>query len=60
MNYLNKQFDKAITKGNTARKRKAAVKMLTPEEKVSVIKQRYGLVHGGTKQNKKKRKKGRK
>ncbi len=57
MSYIDQQFNKAMSVSGTKRKRKQAVKKLSPEEKVEYIKQRYGLTHGGSKQNKKKRKK---
>ena len=56
MSYIDQQFSKAMQTSGAKRKRKVAVKKMTPEEKVQMIKARYGLSHGGTKQNKKKRK----
>ena len=61
--YTAKMVNRVYDKKEQEHKQKKALerkrKKLTPEEKVQIIKERYGLTHGGTKQNKKK-KKGRK
>lgn len=60
MSYTQKQISNAINIGAKKKQRKEAVRKLTPDEKVKLIKDRFGLSHGGSKQNKKKRNKRRK
>lgn len=60
MSYMQKQINNAIRIGDKKREQKEVIKKLTPEEKVKLVKNRFGLSHGGSKQNKKKRKKRRK
>lgn len=52
-NDINRLFDMKESKKRQSISEKRRKKKMTPEEKVSAMKERFGLTHGGSKQNKK-------
>lgn len=53
---INQVYDKKSSDRQEKATKRKRLKKMTPEEKVALVKERYGLTHGGTKQNKKKKK----
>lgn len=52
---INQLYDKKQTKQKSETTRRRRAKKLTLKEKADIVKERYNLNHGGTKQNKKKK-----